>query len=263
MLLVLDVGNSNTVIGVCDEGAWVVDWRIETRKHITEDEYGVLIRNLFRLTPLTFELVTGICISCVVPPLLFVLEAMSKKYFGVQPLIVGPGVKTGMPILYDNPREVGADRIANAIGALGKYEPPCIVVDFGTATTFDAISARGEYLGGAIAPGIMISTEALFEHASKLPRVELLRPRSVIGKNTVHSMQAGLIYGYVGLVNELVRRMQKELRADTTVIATGGLARIIAEESEVIQIVDPNLTIDGLRLIYERNRSAEPAGRAE
>lgn len=254
MLLVLDVGNTNTVLGLYDEDAWQVDWRVETRKNTTADEYGILIRDLFRLTPLTYEFISDICISCVVPPLLAALEEMAQKYFKVTPLIVGPGVKTGMPILYDNPREVGADRIVNAVGASAKYPLPIIVVDFGTATTFDAISAKGEYMGGAIAPGINISTDALFEHAAKLPRVEMVRPKSVIGKTTVHSMQSGLLFGYVGLVNEIVRRMQDEMGRKATVVATGGLAQVIASESDAIGHVDANLTLDGLRLVYERNR---------
>lgn len=254
MLLVIDVGNTNTVLGVYSEENLLADWRLETRKHSTADEYGILIKDLFHLSPLAMEEVKGISISCVVPPLSPVLERMSQKYFGIKPLMIGPGIKTGMPILYDNPREVGADRIVNSVAAYEKYGGPVIVVDFGTATTFDAISKEGEYLGGVISPGIMISIEALFEQASKLPRIELVKPKTVIGKNTVSSMQSGLIYGYVGLVSEIVARAKKEMGGKPYVVATGGLAGIIAQETDSIDAEDPYLTLEGLRIIYIRNR---------
>jgi type III pantothenate kinase len=197
--------------------------------------------------------IKAIIISCVVPPMLHILEPLCKKYFNIKPLIVGPGIKTGMPIFYDNPREVGADRIVNAIAAFERYKGDIIVVDFGTATTFDYISPKGEYMGGCICPGVMISSEALFQKAAKLPRIEIIRPKTVIGKDTVSSMQAGILYGYAGLVDGLVERIKGEVRSDPKVIATGGLAKIIAPEAKSIHVVDDMLTLEGLRIIYKRN----------
>ena len=253
MLLVIDVGNTNTVLGLYDGDEIVHDWRIRTVVDHTVDEYGMLIYNLYKNSKVSPRAINAIIISCVVPPMLHILEPVCKKYFHIKPLIVGPGIKTGMPIFYDNPREVGADRIVNAIAAFEKYGGDIIVVDFGTATTFDYVSARGEYMGGCICPGIMISSEALFQKAAKLPRIEISRPKMVIGKDTVSSMQAGILYGYAGLVDGLVERIKAEVKSDPKVVATGGLARIIAAETKSIQVVDNLLTLEGLRIIYKRN----------
>ncbi|MHB8125999.1 MAG: type III pantothenate kinase [Desulfitobacteriaceae bacterium] len=255
MILVFDVGNTNIVIGVYDERVLIHHWRVSTDKSRTVDEYAVVTKNLFNFSGLSFEKIKAVVISSVVPPVMPTLEELARKYFGVEPLVVGPGVKTGMPIIYDNPREVGADRIVNAVAAYAKYGGPLIIVDFGTATTFCCISQHGEYLGGAIAPGIGISTEALFQRASKLPRIELVKPKSIIAKNTVAGMQSGIYYGFSGQVDGIVERMKEELGPTTKVIATGGLAEFIAEESHALETVDPFLTLDGLLLIYERMHS--------
>lgn len=257
MLLVIDVGNTNTVLGLFDGERLIEHWRLTSSRNRTTDEYGILLNTLFDMTTHDMSLVKGCIIACVVPPMLPIYEEMVQRYFDITPLVVGPGVKTGMPILYENPREVGADRIVNAVAAYERFAGACIVVDFGTATTFDAIGSRGEYLGGAICPGISISAEALYVRASKLPRVEIRVPERVIGRNTVASIQSGLLYGYVGLVDGMVQRIQDEYGAPMRVIGTGGLARTIADSSDTLEAVDDDLTLTGLRLLYERNtRSA-------
>jgi type III pantothenate kinase len=254
MLLVIDVGNTNTVLGLYRGSELLRDWRVTTDKVRTVDEYAIFIHQLFHLSGFSFGDVKDVIVSCVVPPMLNTIEGLCQQYFQRKPYIVGPGIKTGMPILYDNPREVGADRIVNAVAAYEKKHCSLIVVDFGTATTFDYISGRGEYLGGAIAPGLGISADALFQRASKLPRVEFAKPPQVIAKNTVNSMQSGLFYGYVGLVDGIVGRMKQEARDNPLVIATGGLAGMLSAASQTIDEIDPFLTLEGLRIIYDRNR---------
>ena len=254
MILVFDVGNTNTVIGVYDREKLLNHWRIRTNPQRTCDEYGILLRSLLENDKLNLKDIKSVVISSVVPTLMMELEWMSRKFFACRPLVIGPGVKSGLAIKYENPREVGADRVVNAVAAYDKYGGPLIIVDFGTATTFCVVSAKGEYLGGAIAPGIIISTEALVSKAAKLPRVELQRPRSLIGKNTVSSMQAGIMYGFVGQVEGIITRMKTAIETTPQVIATGGLAAVIARETDVIDTVDEFLTLDGLRLIYEMNR---------
>jgi len=253
MLLVIDVGNTNTVLGVYDGEELIHDWRIRTVIGHTVDEYGMLIYSLYKFSHISSRGIENIVISCVVPPMLNILELVCQKYFQITPVIVGPGIKTGMPIIYDNPREIGADRIVNAVAAYVKIKKDLIVVDFGTATTFDYISPKGEYMGGCITPGIVISSEALFQRAAKLPRVELTKPKSIVAKDTVSGMQAGIIYGYAGLVDGIVQRMKEEVRSNPYVIATGGLAAVIASEAKMIDEVDNMLTLEGLRIIFQRN----------
>jgi type III pantothenate kinase len=253
MLLVVDVGNTNTVLGVFQGQTLRAHWRIETRPGRTGDEYAATLHELFSLSELPWKGITAGMIATVVPPVLFSVEQLFKHHLKVQPLVVGPGLKTGMPILYDNPREVGADRIVNAVAAYERWKQGCIIVDFGTATTFDLVTPKGEYAGGAIAPGPITAADALYEAAAKLPRVEIARPPSVIGKNTVHSMQAGLYYGYVGLVDEIVTRMRAAVDHSCKVVATGGLAPLIAKDSRTIEDADEMLTLVGMRILYERN----------
>ncbi len=253
MLLVIDVGNTNTVLGLYEGEELVHDWGIRTVSDHTVDEYGMLILNPYKNSRISSQAIKDIIISCVVPPMLNILLPLCQKYFGIEPLIVGPGVKTGMPIFYDNPKEVGADRIVNAVAAYEKYKRELIIIDFGTATTFDYISPRGEYMGGCIAPGIMIASEALFDKASKLPRVELCTPSLIITKDTVSGMQAGIMYGYAGLVDGIVERMKAESASKPLVVATGGLGNLVARETKQIDLVDETLTLEGLRIIFARN----------
>ncbi|MBS4221074.1 type III pantothenate kinase [Bacillus sp. FJAT-49711] len=255
LIFVLDVGNTNIVLGVYQGNDLKYHWRIETSRHKTEDEFGMAINALFQHVGLRFEDINGIIISSVVPPIMFTLERMCVKYFEEKPLIVGPGIKTGLNIKYENPREVGADRIVNAVAGIHEYGSPLVIVDFGTATTFCYINERSEYMGGVIAPGIGISTEALYSKAAKLPRIEITHVDEIIGKNTVAAMQAGILFGFVGQVEGIVKRIIEKSKHKPTVIATGGLANLIASETKMIDIVDQDLTLKGLQLIYKRNVS--------
>ncbi len=254
MILVIDVGNTNIVLGIYEKRELLHHWRIHTNRSSTVDEYGVLLLNLFQFANVQATEIEGVIISSVVPPLQFTLEKLCTKYLKKQPLFVGPGIKTGLNIKIENPRELGADRIVNAIAAVDLYGAPLIVVDFGTATTYCYINTEGEYSGGLIAPGIGISAEALYQQAAKLPRIELTKPKQVIGKNTVASMQSGMIIGYAGQVDGIVARVREEAKVQARVIATGGFATMIAQESKEIEIVDPLLTLYGLILLYERNK---------
>ena len=263
MLLTLDVGNTNTVLGLyrlaSDE--LVTHWRISTLRTQTADEYGVLFLNLFAMRKIEATEVASVIISSVVPPLESTLRQVCERYFNIKPMFVEPGIKTGMPILVDNPAELGADRLVNGVAAFARYGGPCIVVDFGTATTFDVITAKGEYVGGVIAPGLAISAEALFARAARLSRVDVKKPAKVVGTNTVAHMQSGLYYGYIGLVDGILERILNETRIPDSpaprIIATGGLARLVVDDSRFIETIDDMLTLEGLRLIYERNRVAK------
>lgn len=255
MIFVCDVGNTNIVLGVFEDDALKYHWRISTSRTKTEDEYGMLIKSLFQHVHLNITEIEGVIISSVVPSIMFTLERMFAKYFNRKPMVIGPGIKTGLNIKYTNPREVGADRVVNAVAAIHEYTPPLIIVDFGTATTYCFVDEEANYLGGAIAPGISISTEALYTQASKLPRVEIVKPDDIVGKNTVSAMQAGILYGYVGQVEGIVSRMKRRAKKNPTVIATGGLAKLISKETNSIDIIDPFLTLKGLQVIYRRNQS--------
>ena len=266
MLLAIDVGNTNTVLGLfrLDDAKpeLAAHWRVTTHRAQTSDEYGVLFVNLFEMNGMKPSQVTHIIISSVVPPVDSTLRQVCATYFHIEPLYVEPGIKTGMPVLVDNPAELGADRLVNSIAAFERYGGPCVVVDFGTATTFDVISAKGEYLGGAISPGLGISADALFSRAARLGRVDIKRPAKVIGTNTVTHLQCGLYYGYIGLVDGILARIVAELGVEPKVIATGGLARQISEDSRFISEIDDMLTLDGLRILFERNRTARPRAKA-
>jgi type III pantothenate kinase len=261
LLLAIDVGNTNLSLGLfdCERGrgrpsTLRADWRLETRTGRTADEYSALLGELFRHAGLEFGAVEAAVISSVVPPVLAPIERFCRRYLGIEPLIVGPGIKTGVPILYENPREVGADRIVNAVAAFERWPQGAIVVDFGTATTFDVVTARGEYAGGVIAPGLAVSADGLYQATAKLPRVEIARPASVIGRNTVASMQAGLVFGYAGLVDAIVDRIRAEVEFTPHVVGTGGLAPLIARETRTIEECDDMLTLQGLAIVYDRNR---------
>jgi type III pantothenate kinase len=259
MIFVMDVGNTQTTVALYRESQLVDSWRLSTARHRTQDEWGSILHLLFHANQLDMTDVRGVAISSVVPPADAPLRQMSRRYFRCDPLFVAPGIKTGVPILYDNPTEVGADRIVNAVAVLAGYEVPAIIVDFGTATTFDVLDGKGNYVGGAIAPGLGISAEALFEKTAKLPKVEISRPPRVVGRTTVQSMQSGLYWGYAGLVEGLLKRMKKEIGPVKTVVATGGLARVIAADCPSVTAVDENLTLEGLRLIFEKNAGERPA----
>jgi type III pantothenate kinase len=259
MLLAIDIGNTNIALGLFEldvgaPGALRADWRLETRTARTADEYAAIVSELFRLAGLELSAVKAVAVSSVVPTVVFPIEQLCRKHLKVDPLVVGPGTKTGMPILYENPREVGADRIVNAVAAHARWPQGAIVVDFGTATTFDVVTARGEYAGGVIAPGLTVSADALFSATAKLPRVEIVRPRVAVGRNTVASIQAGLVFGYAGLVDAIVERIRAEIDFQPRVVGTGGLASLIAKETRTIDECDDMLTLQGLALIYGRNR---------
>ncbi len=253
MLLAIDVGNSNTVVGLYDGDKLLNHWRTRTVADHTVDEYGMLLLNLCKTSKMGSKSIDTVIISCVVPSMLNILEPLCRKYFHLTPLIVGPGIKTGMPIYYDNPKDVGADRVVNAVAAHEKYEGNLIIVDFGTATTFDYITEKGEYMGGCIAPGVVISSEALFEKASKLPPVEFSSPKFVVARDTVSSIQAGIMFGYAGLVDGIVNRIKEETKTESTVIATGGLAGVMVAETSTVDLVDEMLTLEGLKIIHSRN----------
>tara|TARA_Y100001960_G_C14489295_1_gene735887 strand:- start:95 stop:868 length:774 start_codon:yes stop_codon:yes gene_type:complete len=255
MLLVIDIGNSNNVLGLFSGDRLLTHWRIRTESYRTADEYWVLIKEFILLNKVEAETIDDIIVSCVVPPLVPVLREMGEKYFSCKPLMVGPGIKTGISILYHNPSEVGADRIVNAVAGFSKYKGPLIIVDFGTATTFDVVSAKGEYLGGAIFPGVQISMEALFKNAAKLPRVDLANPERVIGKSTVESIQSGAIHGITGMVTHIVEKMQQELGEKAKVIATGGISNTIVKSIGIFDDVDPFMTLNGLLYLYKLNRA--------
>ena len=253
MLLVVDIGNSNIVLGTYEGKKLLHHWRVSTDRSRTGDEYAMIMRNLFDYYGIKMTDIHAIIISSVVPPLVVPMEKMCERYFRIKPLIVGPGIKTGIRLRYENPRSIGADRIVNVVGAYEEYGGNLIVIDIGTATTFDVVDENGDFLGGAISPGLGTEAEALFQRAAKLPRIELVTPKNVICRNTISGMQAGLIFGFVGQIDEVVRRIKEEMGRDMTVVATGGYAKMIAKESRTIEKVDHFLTLTGLRVLYERN----------
>ncbi|MDH4217523.1 MAG: type III pantothenate kinase [Candidatus Aminicenantes bacterium] len=255
MLLVLDIGNTNIALGLFEGDNLIQHWKIRTERDKTCDEYGIVLLNLLSLTHLDAESIKSVIISSVVPPLTPVFQELGQNLFKMKPLIVGPGLKTGMPILYENPQEVGADRVVASVAAFEKYGGPAIVVDFGTATTFDAVSAKGEYLGGSIAPGIQIAAEALYLKTAKLPRIEIKKPQHAIGRTTVTSMQSGLYFGYIGLVSNIIKEFSKELGEDIKVVATGSFASQIYPDLELIEHLEPFLILEGLRIIHDRNKT--------
>lgn len=257
MLLAIDIGNTNVVVGIFQGEKLIKHWKIRTDREKTCDEYGMSLLNLFTFSDLKVDRIKSVIISSVVPPLTPVFQELSQNLFQIKALVVGPGLKTGMPILYENPLEVGADRVVAAVAAFEKHGGPSIVVDFGTATTFDAVSANGEYLGGAIAPGIQISAEALFLKTAKLPRIEIKKPKQVIGRTTVSSMQSGLYFGYIGLVSNIIEEIKRELGKETSVISTGGFAAQISQKIKSIDFHEPYLVLEGLRILHERNREKE------
>jgi len=255
MLAVVDVGNTNTVVGIYKDRTLIGQWRLTTVVHRTSDEYSILFEGLLRLKGIAPKDITEAIISCVVPPILPFLEELFRKSYHITPLVVGPGIKTGISILIENPKEVGADRIVNAVAAFEMFNQQCIIIDFGTATTFDIVSAKAEYLGGLIFPGITISAEALFLRTAKLPSIEIIRPASIIGKNTIHSIQSGIYYGYCELVDGLITRIRSSLPGTTRVVATGGYADLLGQDAKSIDDIVPLLTLEGLRLIFEKNRT--------
>lgn len=253
MLLAIDIGNTNTTLGVFRDDVLIFNFRLTTRIGQTMDEYGIFVRNLLSLAEIQRDTLAGMIVASVVPPLDHVIETMAKKYLNLKPMFIRPGIKTGLALNVESPSDVGADRIVDCVGALSRYEPPLIVVDFGTATTFDAVNENREFLGGAIAPGLKISAESLFQKAAKLPEVPFKKPDMAIGRNTVTNIQSGLFFGYVGLVNGILTRMKTELGENSHVIATGGMASLIVPDSPLIDTIDKNLTLEGLRVLYEKN----------
>ena len=258
MLLAIDIGNTTVAIGVFEGKRLLKEWRVRSVREKTADEYEITLLELLRASRLDPSAIKGAIISSVVPPLTPAFQALSQSLFGVKALVVGPGLRTGMPILYDNPSEVGADRVVASVGAFEKYGGPCIVVDFGTATTFDAVTAKGEYLGGAIAPGIQISAEALYLRTAKLPRIEVAKPKKPIGKTTVASMQSGIYFGYVGLVNNLIAEISREIGAEPKIVITGGFASQLGPEIRAPHHHEPHLVLEGLRILFERNKEEKP-----
>lgn len=258
MIFVLDIGNTNTVLGVFQDDTLKYEWRIQTDRHKTEDEFGMLIKSLFDFKGLSFSAIEGIIISSVVPPIMQALEKMCHNYFGITPLVVGKEkVDSFLHISYPNPKEIGADRIVNAVGAVEQYDTPLIIIDFGTATTFCYVDERQSYHGGIIAPGIKISMDALYSHASKLPKIEIQQPENVVGQSTVEAMQSGVFYGFVGQVDGIVKRMKQTTGTNPTVLATGGLATLIAKGSDTIDVIEPHLTLKGLYTIYQKNKKLQ------
>ncbi|MCH8208537.1 MAG: type III pantothenate kinase [Nitrospinae bacterium] len=260
MLLAIDIGNSSIVFGLFQKEKLIAHWRVRSEQNRTTDEYWVLVNEFIRMNQLDAGAIRHVIVSCVVPPLIPVFEELSRNYLSTKPLFIGPGVKTGISILYKNPEEVGADRVVNAVAGFEKYGGPLIIVDFGTATTFDAVSAAGEYLGGAIFPGVEISLEALFKRTAKLPRVDLVVPDRVIGRSTVESIQCGTVYGFLGMIDNIVAKMREELGGECRVIGTGGLLKVIADQAKSLDTIDPFLTLDGLRIIHEKNRPSGQEG---